>query len=258
MPVALVAALCFGAVGCADAGGAPPEKDAAKSAHTETPAPPQDPETTQPSEAQQARYDDARAAIRQQQGIAVRMSVSSSTQEILSGEALVSGDLLSWKGDFLADGMPLSIIRIGEIAWIRAPKQYWEALGVPADTAKELGDQRLFATFNGDTAKGLVAFADVTAFLQTLTMTYEINEPEILSSGDDKGKYAVTLDESRHLIAVSQDGDPWIQSVVAAVPGGGARTVELAATKDPVAVAPPAVSEVYQGGVGVELKAAGK
>ncbi|WP_427870454.1 hypothetical protein [Leucobacter luti] len=181
------------------------------------------------------------------------MSVGSTTREILSGEALVSGDLLSWKGDFIADGMPLSIIRVGEVAWIRAPQQYWEALGVPTETARELGSQQLFATFNGDAAKSLVAFADVTAFLQTLTMTYEINEPEILTSGADEGKFVVTLDEARHLIAVSQDGDPWIQSVVAEVPGGGARTVELASTKQPVSIAPPPVSEVYQGGVKVEL-----
>lgn len=249
--LALIVTVGIGATACAPAEQSTDPKSSETDESPSTESTEAEVELRAATKEELARYAEARRAVKTQPGIAITTTVGSASQQLLAGEVLASRDLLSWKGDFESASVPISIIKVGEIAWIRAPQPYWAAAGVDAETAEKLGESMQFGAFSGKTAEALTEFADVTAFLQTLETAYDLDDPQVVASGERKGQFMVELQGARHFISLSDGETPWIGEVFAEVQGGGARIVKLSPTREQVEVLPPETSQVYQGKIAV-------
>ncbi|MDI6024042.1 hypothetical protein QBL02_10845 [Leucobacter sp. UT-8R-CII-1-4] len=197
---------------------------------------------TQPDSTTLAQYRDARAAILNQQGIQTQLEVAQDGKPALSGVVQVSGDLLSWHGQFLLGAFPIEIVRIGDTAWISAPREYWLSYGVPEVQANEIGSK--FAVFSGEQASALISFADMTVFLQSLGSSILLNDPTMIDSGDHAGALSVTVEGAQQRFQLS-DSVPWFDSVQADLGEGVLSVVTLSPMQEAPIISTPTSAEVF-------------
>ncbi len=154
----------------------------------------------------------ARSSIREQPGLDVAFDVTESGSSAITGSAEVSGDLLSWRGTFLVGAFALELVQLGDTLWVRGPDAYWASYGADAETISRIGGKYL--VFTGVDAKRIVAFADLTSFLQALESSREAASPQRVMTGEHAGMLAVTVAGQEQRFALDAE-TPWIDRVEA-------------------------------------------
>ncbi len=231
--LALVIGVGLGATGCSAAETSTPV-DPAPSASSTDPGAAETPAAARLealTAEETAVFAAARSAIREQPGLEVAFDVTESGASAITGSAEVSGDLLSWRGSFLVGAFALDLVQLGDTLWVRGPDAYWASYGADAATIAQIDGKYL--VFTGTEAQRMVAFADLTSFLQALESSREAAAPERVVTGEHAGMLAVSVAGQEQRFALDAEA-PWIDRVEADL---GAQVTSLV-TLDPLPAAP--------------------